>query len=91
MFPDPGGKALTRHYLWRLVSRLRWGQRGIRLRYTVPVSAVIKALKGSSLNYFGQRGWCAEGREGAQTLRQRHWLPVIRCQGTSVSPVAAGM
>lgn len=29
--------------------------------------------------------------EGAQTLRERHGLPVILCQGTSVSLVAKGM
>lgn len=57
MFPNPEGKALTQHYLWRLVSEMRWGRRGIRLWYMVPVSAIIKALKSSSLNYFGHRGW----------------------------------
>lgn len=57
MFPNPEGKALTQYYLRRLVSELRWGRRGIKLRYMVPVSAIIKALKSSSLNYFGHRGW----------------------------------
>lgn len=57
MFPNPEGKALTQYYLERLVSELRWGRCGIGLRYMVPVSAIIKALKCSSLIYFGHRGW----------------------------------
>lgn len=53
MFPDPEGRALTLYYLWQLVSQLRWGLNW----YIVPISAIIKALKSSSLNYFGHRGW----------------------------------
>lgn len=91
MFPHPEGRVLTQYYLRRLVSALGWGRRGTRLGYTVPVSAIIKALKSSSLNYFGLAWWGAEGWEGAHTLRQRRWLPVILRQGTSVSLVAKGM
>lgn len=89
MFSSPEGKALTRYYLQRLVSELRWGRRGIRPRYTVPVSAIIKALKRSSLNYFGHRGWRGRVLRAGRGLR--HWLPVILCQGTSMSLVAGGI
>lgn len=84
MLPNPEGESLTQRYLWWLVSEPRWGRRGVWAPLRAARFCHNKRIKKLLIKLFWAWGG-AEGREGAPTLR----LPVVLCQGTSVSPPAA--